>query len=56
MLDDDDIIASVKDLPDSDSSDAEDDIPVKKEKLSTIQCCVDTLLDYTIYSKVPEAI
>ena len=49
------IAASVVQGNENDSdSDIEEDIPVKKVKLSTLRTYVDALLDYTTYSSLAE--
>lgn len=51
---DEDIVASVVSTEDPGSSEGEDEVPVKKVKISTLRTYIDALLDYTTYSKYPE--
>lgn len=54
VMTEDDIVASVTNPEEENSSEDEDEVPVKKVKLSTLRTYIDALLDYTTYSTIPE--
>ena len=48
------IVAFVTNPKEKNSSEDEDEVLVKKVKLSTLRIYIDALVDYTIYSTIPE--
>ena len=54
MITKNEIVAFVTNPKEKNSSEDEDEVLVKKVKLSTLRIYIDALVDYTIYSTIPE--